>query len=104
MKNMLNVMVLEYMNICAYLQNHQAKISKGYILVSYDELVELLDRNNYMPSRNKLHYWREMKWIDADEFQTTRKVMLNGKRVRVVKIEFNLFQSMRLLQDMCVSE
>ena len=91
MKNMLNVMVLEYMNICAYLQNHQAKISKGYILVSYDELVELLDRNNYMPSRNKLHYWREMKWIDAD--------VVNGKYVRKVKICGEIYREIQRLID-----
>lgn len=102
MKNMLNVMVQEYLAICAYLQNHQAKINKGYIVVPREELGKLLDKNNYMASRDKLHYWKEMKWIDADEAQTTRKVMLDGKRVRVVKIDFNLFQSMRLLQDMCV--
>lgn len=96
---MLQMMIREFIAICDYLEKSNAKKSKGYLIIERSALEQLLDKNKYLLSLEKLKYWRKMKWIDADDEHMTKKVCIDGKRKRCMKICIPVYKTMKELTE-----
>ena len=94
---MLMTMIREFIAICNYLEKNNAKKVKGFWVIGRRDLEQLLDKNKYLTSLEKLKRWKAMKWIDADHNQTTKKVCLDGKRKRCVKLDAGVGETMKEL-------
>ena len=79
---MLNLLVKEYLAICEYLLELEKRrqeteelplVRKGQLLVDKDMLTMLLDKNKYETATNKLKYWKDLAWIDAEEKRLTKR-------------------------------
>lgn len=93
------VMIREFVAICTYLEKSNAKKVKGYLIIGRNDLELLLDKNKYLTSLEKLKHWKAMKWIDADPDQTTKKVCIEGKRKRCVKLDIGVYETLKELLE-----
>lgn len=92
--------VKEFLKISDFfISSKKVKIHKGYILVPRKIMDQFLLRNNYDTVENKLRIWKQLHWIDTDDGRNTKKVSLDGERVRVVKIDIKVFQTLAALFD-----
>lgn len=93
-----NEYVKEYIKISEFsIQSGKVKVSKGYIYVPKSILDSMLSRNNFDTIQGKLRVWKDLHWIDTDKDKYTRKVSINGERVRVVKMEIKVYMTLKTL-------
>ena len=81
---MLNLLIKEYLAVCEYLlevvtRNRESKdtlpmVRKGSLLVEKEALIDLLNKNKYETATNKLKYWKDLAWIDAEEKRLTKRI------------------------------
>ena len=90
---MLLLMIKEYIAICDYLLRMDELRNRGYIVISKNELVHLLKKNNYESPDNKLRYWKKLGWIRTESGRLTCRVQ--GKRM--IKIVFKVYETMKKL-------
>lgn len=92
--------ITEFIKITDFLiKSGKVKYEKGYVMVHKKILEQMLIKNNYDTVDNKLRIWKKLHWIDTDDNRFTKKVSMDGKRVRVVKIDSEVFQTLALLLD-----
>jgi hypothetical protein len=92
------ICIQEYLEITKFLINSgKVPVEKGFVLVSKDILSRLLSRNGYETAENKLRIWNRLHWIDADPGRHTKKVSINGKSRRYVKIDEKVYLTMNEL-------
>lgn len=95
---MIETYVREFCAIVGHLQNKGIGIQKkGFLFIEKNKLVEMLNKNAYETPLNKLLAWRDLGWIDADGEHLTRLVSVEGKRVRMVKINLTIFHRLEAL-------
>lgn len=85
------------------------EIRRGYIIIDRRQLEEMLNRNRYDTALNKLHIWKNLKWIDTDKDgeHLTKRVRCKdpadagGKQYkRVIKIDLSILSQMEKLIDL----
>ena len=86
---MLNLLIKEYLAVCEYLlevvtRNRESKdtlpmVRKGSLLVEKEALIDLLNKNKYETATNKLKYWKDLAWIDAEEKRLTKRICINNQ-------------------------
>lgn len=94
---MLAVIIKEFVAICVYLEKLQEERKADFLIVDREKLEQLLDKNRYLPAPEKLKIWKTLHWIDADEGHMTRRIRINGKHVRKVKICREIYQELQRL-------
>ena len=98
---MLNILIKEFIAVCDYLIKKNTRIHKGYILIGKDSVSELLDKNHYDTALNKLKYWKELGWIDAEEKRLTKRIYdgESGQYIPYVKINVSRYECMKKLSE-----
>lgn len=103
---MLHLLIKEYLAVCEYLMLLEARkqaldtlpaLRKGNLLVDKGMLMELLDRNKYETASNKLKFWKELAWIDAEENRLTRRVYWNKSYKALIVINVSRYECIREL-------
>lgn len=84
------------------------ELHRGYIIIERRQLEEMLNKNRYDTALNKLHIWKNLKWIDTDRDgeHLTKRVRCSTpaepgtKRYkRVIKIDLSVLAQMEKLVD-----
>lgn len=100
-----DICVKEFVSITGFLiGSGKAKIHKGFILAPRKIIDRLLSKNQYETIDVKLKYWKELHWIDADEKRYTKQVLIDGKRIRMIKIDVGVFQALSILFEEILGE
>lgn len=96
---MLNILIKEFLAVCAFLIKKKARVHKGYLLVDKNYVCELLDKNKYETSTNKLKCWKELGWIDAEEKRLTKRIYdgETKKYLPYVKIDLKRYECLKRL-------
>ena len=103
---MLNLLVKEYLAICEYLLELEKRrqeteelplVRKGQLLVDKDMLTMLLDKNKYETATNKLKYWKDLAWIDAEEKRLTKRIYINNRYRPLIVINMQRYECIRYL-------
>lgn len=90
------VYIREFIAIADFLYNSDKAVKgRDYIGVPRDVINILLGKNAYDTADGKLQVWKRLRWIDTDPEHYTKKVSYNGKRIRVVKIQLVVFQTLK---------
>lgn len=69
---MLEVYAQEFVGVGKYLQK-KGKERNGYIRIEKNDLEQLLNKNAFDTSENKLRLWKSMKWIDTEDRRVTKR-------------------------------
>ena len=69
---MLEVYAKEFVGIGTYLKKRGME-RNGYIRIEKNNLEELLNKNAFDTSENKLRLWKSMKWIDTEDRRVTKR-------------------------------
>ena len=104
---MLNLLIKEYLAVCEYLlevvtRNRESKdtlpmVRKGSLLVEKEALIDLLNKNKYETATNKLKYWKDLAWIDAEEKRLTKSICINNQYRPLVVINIQRYECIRNL-------
>lgn len=104
---MLNLLIKEYLAVCEYLlevvtRNRESKDTlpmerKGSLLVEKEALIDLLNKNKYETATNKLKYWKDLAWIDAEEKRLTKRICINNQYRPLVVINIQRYECIRNL-------
>ena len=103
---MLHLLIKEHLAVCEYLMLLEARkqapdtlpaLRKGNLLVEKNMLMELLDRNKYETASNKLKFWKELAWIDAEENRLTRRIYWNQNYKALIAINVGRYECIREL-------
>lgn len=70
---MLEVYAKEFVGIGSYMKKKNGS-KKGFVLAEKTALVNMLNKNMYDTSDNKLKIWKSLKWIATEERRTTQRV------------------------------
>lgn len=70
---MLEIYAKEFVGIGSYMKKKNGS-KKGYILAEKTALIDLLDKNKFDTSDNKLKIWKSLKWISTEDRRTTQRV------------------------------
>lgn len=77
------------------------KLHKGYIVVERQQLEDMLNKNRYETSLNKLHIWKRLKWIDTDSdgehFTKRVRDPVTQKYKRVIKMDLSVLEQLEML-------
>lgn len=85
------------------------ELHRGYIIIERRQLEEMLNKNRYDTALNKLHIWKNLKWIDTDKDgeHLTKRVRCKdpadggGKQYkRVIKIDLSILSQLEILIDL----
>ena len=86
------IYIQEFLEITRFLiSSGKVPVEKGYVLVPKDIVSQLLSKNGYETTENKLKIWNRLHWIDADPGRYTKKVCRNGSSKRFVKIDEKIY-------------
>lgn len=86
------IYIQEFLEITRFLiSSGKVPVEKGYVLVPKDIVSQLLSKNGYETTENKLKIWNRLHWIDADPGRHTKKVCRNGSSKRFVKIDEKIY-------------
>lgn len=97
----------EFTAIGKFLEAH-GELHRGYIIIERRQLEEMMNKNRYDTALNKLHIWKNLKWIDADRDgeHLTKRIRLGAseepggrKYRRVIKIDMSVLAQMKKLVD-----
>jgi len=96
---MLEWYVKEFCAICAAIYVKYGVKKGDFIYIDKEKLVEMLNKNAFETANNKLHMWRDLRWIDTDKGHFTRNVILESgeKRRRMVKISYITYRALESL-------
>jgi hypothetical protein len=84
----INVYMKEFCVITRHIKKSEIGFIRGkFLYISKDELKVFLDKNAYERADDKLRFWRDMRWIEADEGHLTSRVCFAGQYARMVKID-----------------
>lgn len=90
-----NEYVQEFINITQYLLNSKKVPVRGeFILVPKEIIEKMLQHNNFDTPDGKLRVWKSLHWIDCDEGRMTKKVSIQGKRKRMLKMDIKVYQTL----------
>lgn len=94
---MIRVYCREFVTICEYLERGQCRNNRLYFYVEKEELKQLLDRNHYETSNNKLKLWKALRWLDADDKHLTKLVFdgESGKRKRIFALRIDVYRALK---------
>ena len=87
----------EFVAIAAHcLETGKGHCIKGGKFLAVDRLAieELLNRNKYLEAATKLDYWKNLRWIDVDYKQLTKKVRVAGGQKRMVVIALSAHETL----------
>ncbi len=95
---MLEIYAREFVGIGSYMKRKNGS-KKGYILVDKATITELLDKNKYDTSDNKLKIWKALKWISTEENRTTQRVyVIEEKKYKpYVKMDEKVLDNLEIL-------
>lgn len=101
-----DICVQEFVRVADFLlKSGKVTIHRGYILAPRNVIDRLLAKNQYETIETKLQYWKKLHWIDADTDRFTKQVSIGGKRLRMVKIDIQVFQTLGVLfEDILVEK
>lgn len=96
--------ILEFIKIVGFIVKSGKAIYIGrefrrYILLPREVLEQFMNKNQFDTVDNKLRYWKRLNWIKADEKRFTRKVTVNGKQVRGITVDMEVFRALVELFD-----
>jgi hypothetical protein len=90
----------EYTNITGYLLKTDKGIIKGnFLFFDKNLLLEWLGKNPYEDAITKLKMWRLARWIDTDEERLTTRIKVDGKYVRMIKINLSAYEFFNVVND-----
>ena len=58
-------------------------------------LTMLLDKNKYETATNKLKYWKDLAWIDAEEKRLTKRICINNRYRPLIVINMQRYECIR---------
>ena len=90
---MIDTNVKEFIGIVMYLEKHEYKPYKGYLIVEKSTIKELLDHNKYEMADSKLKTWKALHWIDTDTDRLTKRV----RNKAVIKLDIRVFEELKRL-------
>lgn len=95
---MILTLIKEFVAICEYLKKNQVKRKYGCYIVDRAELEAMLDKNKYLPSRDKLQAWKRLNWIRTDEERLTKRFYHDGKYKAMIFVCENVFLELKRLR------
>ncbi len=57
----------------------------------------VLNKNKYETATNKLKYWKDLAWIDAEEKRLTKRICINNQYRPLVVINIQRYECIRNL-------
>lgn len=95
---MIKVYAQEFINICDYLvKNPSVKKQRGKIIVSRELLEEMLHKNNYQATSEKVRIWKKLGWIDTDEGHLTKRIYeyTSKKYIRMYVLKRDMHEALK---------
>lgn len=98
----------EFVAIGSFLRAN-GKLHRGCIIVERKQLEDMLNKNRYDTSLNKLHIWKRLKWIDTDQDgeHFTKRILCadpenpDAKQYkRMIKMELSILEQLEKLVDL----
>ena len=88
---------LEFMAITKHVLKQKQAIKKGTsVMIQKDFVINLMDRNAYETSYNKLKAWKDLSWIITDENRFTARHRNKATGEQEVFLKINLKAYKRL--------
>ncbi|MGU8584503.1 TcpK family conjugal transfer DNA-binding protein, partial [Clostridium perfringens] len=53
----------------------------------------------YDTAENKLHMWRELKWLIADDEKLVKRVRIDDERVYAIVIDYSIFSWLKIQME-----
>lgn len=94
---MITTLLKEYIAICDHLIKLQVKHKRGCYIIERALLDKMLDRNKYLPAKEKLQIWKRLNWIKTDEERLTKRFYQDGKYKAMVFICEDVYQELKRL-------
>ena len=87
----------EFVKVVGYLLENNIGIldkSGKFLYMERSELKEILEEDCFVPVNIKFDFWRGIKFIitDKDEIRNTKRVTINGKLVRKIVIDLEVYE------------
>ncbi len=96
---MIMTLIKEYVAICDYLKRNQVKQKRGCYIVDRAELETMLDRNKYLPAKDKLKSWKKLNWIQTDEERLTKRFYVDGKYKAMIFVCESVYLELKRLSS-----
>lgn len=96
---MIKTYINEFVAITKYLlKSENMRKTEKYLIVKKNIIEELLDKNKYDTSLNKLKTWKALNWIDAEDRRVTRRVYNSElkKSEPCIKIDLKVYETLLL--------
>lgn len=97
---MLQIYAKEFVEIGKFLLKQENSRHKGYIRIEKKRLEELLNRNAYDTSLNKLKLWKALRWIDTEsDRHLTKRVYDGANQVYkpYIMMDFGVYEVLKTL-------
>lgn len=95
----LNYYISEFVAIADYLIKSKTHYKKTltFIVTPKKQIEELLDKNKFDTSKNKLKLWKSLNWIDAEEERLTKRIYDkdNETYIPCIKIYIKVYETLK---------
>lgn len=100
MSNLNNILkyIIDFIRITGSLLNEDTiniNAKKNELYIENDELLELLELNDYADPNKKLKIWRALNFIKTEQNRMTKKVVLNNERKRTIVINLEAYYEIK---------
>lgn len=98
---LVDMYIEEFIAICDFLRKSQIKAAKGFYIINKKDLEELLNKNKYNTSQDKLKIWKRLNWIETDQDRLTKRIYNTntGKYDSCIKISIMIYETLKLLKE-----
>ncbi|MDU7550146.1 MAG: hypothetical protein E7K59_16245 [Clostridium perfringens] len=72
---------------------------RRYIYLNNEFIRDMLTKREYDTAENKLHMWRELKWLIADDEKLVKRVRIDDERVYAIVIDYSIFSWLKIQME-----
>ncbi|XZI81335.1 hypothetical protein ACSXEL_16495 (plasmid) [Clostridium perfringens] len=98
----LNLYAKELVDVVNYLMKKGSFVfsrDRRYIYLNNEFIRDMLTKREYDTVENKLHMWRELKWLIADDEKLVKRVRIDDERVYAIVIDYSIFSWLKIQME-----
>ncbi|MFY8261234.1 TcpK family conjugal transfer DNA-binding protein [Clostridium perfringens] len=98
----LNLYAKELVDVVNYLMKKGSFVfsrDRRYIYLNNEFIRDMLTKREYDTTENKLHMWRELKWLIADDEKLVKRVRIDDERVYAIVIDYSIFSWLKIQME-----
>jgi len=98
----LNLYAKELVDVVNYLMKKGSFVfsrDRRYIYLNNEFIRDMLTKREYDTAENKLHMWRELKWLIADDEKLVKRVRIDDERVYAIVIDYSIFSWLKIQME-----